>query len=54
MRDFNKYSIADFLKLKPFWSVLKQWRNDIRLKLYLLREAESEADFAVQKAISRA
>ena len=48
MRDFNKYSIADFLKLKPFWSVLKQWRNDIRLKLYLLREAESEADFIEQ------
>lgn len=48
MRDIDQYSISEFLSLTPVKHLLKQWRNDVVLRLYLQKEAESEAAFIEQ------
>ncbi|NNM52240.1 MAG: glycosyltransferase family 2 protein [Pseudomonadales bacterium] len=51
MRPLKYYTVQDWLKLKPLGEAFRQWRNDLVLKIYLLRKGSGQVDF-LRKASS--
>lgn len=50
MKNINRFSVREWLQLKPLTQALKQFRNDVQLALYLRKAAMEETEFLSQIA----